>query len=286
MQWWCSARGIAWEWSWQAYPGVWAFVAAVGASYLWVVRHGRAAGAEPLEMRWRVRCFSAGLLLLWLALDWPLGALGAGYLASAHMLQFLLIALVAPPLLLLGLPGRLGGRRGASPRGAESGPARFALPLTCLAVFNLVVVVTHVPAVVDALMPSQLGSLGIDLAWLAGGLLFWWPVTGSAADGMRLHEIVRVAYLAAEGLALTPLFVFLTFSRFPRYATYELAPRVLDISARADQQLAGVLMKVGGMLIFLVAVGLLFLRWTTREELGVVEPGLRGGVASGGGGEA
>lgn len=48
--------------------------------------------------------FSSGLLVLWAALDWPLGPLGASYLASVHVLQFLLIALVAPPLLLAGLP--------------------------------------------------------------------------------------------------------------------------------------------------------------------------------------
>jgi cytochrome c oxidase assembly factor CtaG len=283
VQWWCSARGVAWEWSWQAYPGVWVFVAAVGASYAWMLRRASGAGARPEELRWRAGCFAGGTVVLWLALDWPLGALGAGYLASAHMLQFLLIALVAPPLLLLGISPAHDGTTRPTPAKAAVGSAH---PLACLIVFNVIVAVTHVPAVVDTLMPSQLGSFAVDLAWLAGGLFFWWPVVGPALGGARLHEIFRVAYVGIEGLALTPLFVLLTFSPFPLYATYELAPRVHEISARTDQQLAGLFMKVGGMLILLVAIGLLFLKWTRREGLADAEPGLRRRSASGGGGEA
>jgi cytochrome c oxidase assembly factor CtaG len=282
VQWWCSASGVAWEWSWQAYPGVWMFLGAVGASYVWFVRRWRLDERVVGEIRWRSGCFLGGLVVLWLALDWPLGALGAGYLASAHMLQFLLIALVAPPLLLLGLPLPRGRRARRKPRNA---PVRFGHPLATLVVFNVVVAVTHMPAVVDAAMVSQLGSLALDVTWLVGGLVFWWPVVRPTAAGEHLHEIVRVAYLGFEGLALTPLFVYLTFGRFPRYAIYELAPRVHDLSARTDQQLAGLLMKVGGMLILLVAVGLLFLHWTRREGVGAPGKGLLPGPVRGGGGD-
>ena len=50
------------------------------------------------------RCFVFAVLLLWLATDWPLGLLGASYLASAHMVQFLIYTMAVAPLLLLCTP--------------------------------------------------------------------------------------------------------------------------------------------------------------------------------------
>lgn len=84
MQWWCSARDIAWTWTWQAYPGVWLFLALLLAGYL---RVRRAVGQGDPHLRGRTAPFIAGLALLWIALDWPVGPLGAGYLASVHMVD-------------------------------------------------------------------------------------------------------------------------------------------------------------------------------------------------------
>ena len=99
MTWWCSARGGPWDWAWQAYPGVWLLVAIVTAGYFWQLHRL----AEPGAGR-RAPVFLLGILLVWLAADWPLGPLGAGYLASVHTVQWLLFSLAAPPLLLAGLP--------------------------------------------------------------------------------------------------------------------------------------------------------------------------------------
>ena len=101
MQWWCSAQNTAWTWQWRPYPGVWLFVVCVGvALWRWNRAGAQRAGRRTTPLH---PAAIAGLFVLWLALDWPLGALGAGYLASVHMLQFQLIALVAAPLLLRGI---------------------------------------------------------------------------------------------------------------------------------------------------------------------------------------
>ena len=110
MQWWCAAQGEVWEWAWRPYPGVWIFMLLLATGYLRLRKHAaeriQAAGQEA--RRGSAAAGLAGLAFLWIALDWPIGALGAGYLASVHMFQYLLIALVAPPLLAgeLGQPAR------------------------------------------------------------------------------------------------------------------------------------------------------------------------------------
>ncbi|HSR41165.1 MAG TPA: cytochrome c oxidase assembly protein [Longimicrobiales bacterium] len=265
MQWWCAAQGIPWEWSWRPYPGVWLFVALLAGAY------GLGGGwGEEVPPRRRL-AFGSGLLVLWAALDWPVGALGAGYLASVHMVQFLLIALVAPPLLLLGvapLVDRGGGERGdGRPAPWTSRAARFVThPLVTLSAFTVLLAVTHWPPVVDGLMASQPGSFALDVTWLGAGLLFWWPVVMAVPERGWFQDPARMGYLVAGTIVNTGVFAFLTFSELPVYATYELAPPVAGFSARDDQLLAGLLMKMGGAAVLWTAVTILFFRWFVRQE--------------------
>ncbi len=260
LQWWCSAQTAAWSWIPRPFPGVWVLVAAL------VLLHGvirRAASPAGSDSRWRPRAWAVGILALWLALDWPVGAL-SGYLASAHMLQYLLIALVVPPLLLLGVPeaawDRLAGRLGV---------ARLlgfvTHPLIALGIFQLIVFYTHLPSVVDTLMATPSGSFVIDMLWLGGGILFWWPVVAPVPFRPRFRYPLKMGYLFLSTVLNTLPYAFLTFGELPFYGVYELAPPVLRLSAREDQQIAGLLMKIGGGLILWTAITILFFRWHGRE---------------------
>src|SRR5690606_28789304 len=82
VQWWCAALGEAWEWTWRPYPGVWAFVALLVAAYVLVLRGSPAPPGGTRDRGTRAAAFGAAVAALWVVLDWPVGALGAGYLAS------------------------------------------------------------------------------------------------------------------------------------------------------------------------------------------------------------
>ena len=260
MQWWCAAQGVPWTWDWRPYPGVWLFIALVAATFLLVDRRRRSGRSGEGG---RTGYFWWGLLVLWGALDWPVGALGAGYLASVHMAQFLLVALVAPPLLLLGvrhlLPPGPGVWNRRLPRAATH-------PVATLALFTVVLSATHWPPLVDTLMVHQIGSFVLDLAWLGAGLLFWWPVIVPVPVRPWLGPPVRIGYLIAATLVNTGVFAFLTFSDLPVYAVYELAPPVGGLSSRDDQRLAGLVMKMGGALVLWTTITILFFRWFADGE--------------------
>ena len=265
LQWWCSAQTAAWSWSPRPFPGVWLLVALL-LGLFWLL--GRAADgstgapdtSHDRKTKW---AWFGGVLALWVALDWPVGAL-SGYLASAHMLQYLLTALVAPPLLLLGVPS--GAWRRLASRPGVVRVLRFVThPLIAIAIFQLILFYTHLPSVVDRLMVTPLGSFAIDTMWLGGGLLFWWPVVAPVPARPSFGYPLKMGYLFLSTVLNTMPYAFLTFGELPFYGIYELAPPVGILGAREDQQVAGLLMKIGGGVVLWTAITIQFFMWFNRE---------------------
>ena len=261
MQFWCSASSKAWEWSWTAYPGVWMLVALVAFAELRLTR-GAAVTSRQRAFGW------AGVLVIWLALDWPLGPLGAGYLASAHAFQFLLVALVAPPLLLLGARNGLAAwwARGASVGLTGRTIATLTKPLVAAVVFNLFTISTHVPAVVDAWMPTQLGAFGIDALWLVGGVLFWWPMIVPVPVRPWFGGGAKLLYLFLGTVVHTGIAIAMLMRDFPMYRIYELAPPMSGLSAMDDMRIAGGIMELAGSAIILGIMTVIFFRWSREAE--------------------
>ncbi len=90
MNWWCSATNTPWSWEWRAYPGVWLVVGLIALLYF-AAGSARCTADRDARVGHRAGSltFLFGLLLVWAALDWPIGTLGGGYLASMHSVQWL-----------------------------------------------------------------------------------------------------------------------------------------------------------------------------------------------------
>ncbi len=267
MNFWCSATGEPWTWQWQPYLGVWAFLLAGLAAYGWAWRRLAPSAGEAEAHRWRVPWFVGGVAVLWVSLDWPVGQLGSGYLASVHMLQFLLITLVAVPMLLRGIPPWMA--RGLAPGGWRLRVLRgLTQPLVALLSFNAVILITHAPIVANPLLQSELGSFVIDLAWLLGAAVFWLPVVGAHPDLPHLNRPLQMAYLFAQSILPTIPASFLTFADFPLYPVYELAPRLQDLrlDALTDQRAAGLLMKIIGGFLLWGRIAVTWFQWASADE--------------------
>ena len=289
VRWWCSARlGEPWTWQWQAYPGVWLFVLSLGATYAWAVLRLRPNGQptsdiapdkRPTSAR-EIALFSLGLAVLWAGADWPVGVLAAGYLLSVKTVQYLLIGYIGPGLLLLGTPRWL-LRRMIRGRVAFAVARALTRPLIPLAVANGVLVATHLPVVVDNLSGSQLWTFVLDLIVIGTGFIFWWPALGRLPELHAMSYGARIGYLGLNLFLPTVPASFFTFSQYPIYALYELAPRVSGISAVADQRVAGLLMKTCGGALLFGTMSVMFFRWyrheADAEPEGVLTPSAQGG---------
>lgn len=273
MSFWCQALKVPWHWQFVAYPGVWLLVGLLAFGYLNAIYRRHKRTGAPIDRR-RLMWFVFGWLVLWLATDWPLATLGAGYLASAHMVQYMLYTLVASPLLLLGTPEWMARRITEKLRIYRV--LRFiSRPLFAAIVVNVVLLATHAPIVVDNVRTTQMGGFVLDMIWLVGGLVLWLPLISPLPELVHPSYPVKMLYIfvAAGVFAMIPG-GFLTFSTFPLYRTYELAPRIHDFGALNDQQLAGAIMKVGNIPIVWTVIAVLFFKWAMidRDEPTVPAP--------------
>jgi cytochrome c oxidase assembly factor CtaG len=262
MRWWCSAGQGPWTWTPIAYPGVWVIVALVAINQWWFTRDA----STPRRDRW---IGWLGVATLEVALDWPLGPLAAGYLASAHALQFLIVAFVAPPLMLIGL--RHGITRVWPATGSRAKILGTLLhPMVAVVAFNVIVIATHVPSVNDGLMVSQLGAFVIDIAWLIAGIWFWWPLVVRVPARAHFPVPLQMLYLFLGTLAHTGIAIVMLQRNHPMYGVYELAPRALHLTAIEDVKIAGTIMELGGAAIVFGVLTFMFFKWsggTGRERV-------------------
>ncbi len=255
-------------WTWHFHPDVWAAMVFLAASYVWALKKVGPRYVEPGERpatRRQVLWFSLGLLALWASGDWPLHDLAERQLYSAHMVQHLVLSLVAPPLLLAGVPSWL-ARALLSPRPVMAVMRRLTRPLLALLLFNAVLITTHWPPVVDLSLTSHVFHLVTHTALAASALLMWWPILSPLPELPRIPYPAQMLYLFLQTIIPTVPASFLTFATSPIYPIYETLPRAFSISVLDDQRLSGLIMKLGGGILLWSVIAVLFFRWSKKEE--------------------
>ena len=252
-----------------------AFVWVVGAALLYRLggRHGARRSAAD---RWRTASFVAGLATIVAALDSPIDDL-AEQLLWVHMVQHILLLVVAPPLLALARPWNrmwrgfpLGFRRRSaravtqSPRLAPLRGAAHVLqdPVPSWLLFNVTFLAWHLPGAYDATLNSQLVHALEHAMFFGTALLFWTRVIDSPPWRSPLTDLARAVYLTLAMVVSWMLAIAFAVSTAPVYAPYAAeVSRPGGITALADQQLAAGIMWVPGAVPFTIALLFIVYRW-------------------------
>jgi putative membrane protein len=248
-------------WRFQPHPEVWLLVAFLIGAYVYAVRViGPSAVPEGTcaVSRRQIGCFVGAMALLWSASDWPIHDLGEEHLYSVHMLQHMMLSYFMPPLALLATPTWLA--RLLIGDGRLYNAVRWLTkPVVAAVVFNTAVMVTHVPGVVN--MSVQHGPLHYSLhaSVVLTSLLMWMPVVGPLPE-LRIGPAGQMVYLFAQSVIPTVPAGWLTFADGVVYKVYDHTPRVFGLSVTYDQQLAGVIMKVGGSVFLWTIITVIFFK--------------------------
>lgn len=248
-------------WRFQPHPEVWLLVAFLIGAYTYVVRvigPGAVPEGHPAVSARQIKCFVVAMALLWVASDWPVHDLGEEHLYSVHMLQHMMLSYFMPPLALLATPTWLARLLVGDGRTYRV-MSWLAKPVVAGVIFNCAVMVTHVPGVVNA--SAQNGPLHYSLHALVvlTSLLMWMPVVGPLPE-LRIGAGGQMVYLFAQSFVPTVPAGWLTFSEGVVYKVYNHGPRVFGLSVTSDQQLAGVIMKIGGSVFLWTIIAVLFFK--------------------------
>ena len=195
-------------------------------------------------------------------------------LFSVHMVQHLLLMLVAAPLLALAAPvTQL--LRAASPgvRGRWLMPflhshlvAAVGHPVVAWLAFTLVVWLSHFTPLFDLALEDR-GTHELEhAAYLVSALLFWWPVIGADPARRRLPYPIRALYVLLQLPVNSFLGMAILFAGSPLYPHYATLGSPYGITALADQQLAGGLMWLAGDVAFIGAILAIVAAWMRHEE--------------------
>lgn len=259
--------------SWSGDPLPWLGVVTATVAYLAAVRFvNRAHPSNPVP-RLRVIAWLAGVGAIALAL---LSAVDvyADSVFSVHMVQHLLLAMVAPPLLALGAPTTL-ALRAAAPALRRSLllpilhsrlVSTVSWPPLGWIVFSLVMWATHFSPLFNAALENEFLHGLEHLAYLAAGLLFWWPVIGADPSRWRLGPVGRMAFLAAQMPVNTAVGLVILFAPRVLYAHYATLDRAWGPDPMTDQQVAGILMWGAGDVILLIGLVLAIAAWLGDSE--------------------
>jgi putative membrane protein len=243
---------------------VWLILGGVCVTYLallrwWVSPEEHKVSATGMQKL----AFFGGMGVLWVGADWPIHDLAENYLFSVHMFQHTLFSLVAPPLLLLGLSAPL-LRKLLAP---VMPLVRFATkPLIAFALFNVVLLFTHWPVIVNYAVTHELGHFLLHCLLVFSSLVMWWVVVSPLPELGVMQPMGKMLFLLGQSFLPTVPASFLTFATTPIYSAYAHAPRLWGISAVTDQMIAGLMMKIGGGLILWSVIGLIFFKWYAKEQ--------------------
>jgi cytochrome c oxidase assembly factor CtaG len=212
----------------------------------------------------RVACFTAGLLVLVVAVVSPVHELAEEYL-FVHMLQHVLLGDLAPLLVLAGLTGPL--LRPLLALGPVGRLRALANPLVAFGVWATTLLVWHLPVLYDAAVRHEAVHALEHFSFFAAGIALWLPVVETLpapewfGTGSKLVYIVAVR--SVESLLGN---VLLWIAGTPLYGVYVRHHELIVITPATDQSLAGAVMLVEGTLVTLPVLVVLFLRLQTEAE--------------------
>jgi putative membrane protein len=216
--------------------------------------------ATPLE----IQLFLFGWLTLFAALVSPVDTL-SGYSLSMHMVQHILLTLVAPPFMLAGTPRWLLRPLLRIPYAVRFG--RFITnPIVVFLIFNIVFVVWHVPANYDLTLRVLPVHILEHAMFFGTAVLAWWPTFGPLDEVPAAHPLAQTAFLFFQALPTTILGAVIAFASEPLYPHYTTVPRLWGMSVLDDQQLAGLIMWVPGSLVYFGVLTVVFIRWLNRDD--------------------
>jgi cytochrome c oxidase assembly factor CtaG/ferredoxin len=262
--------------SWNLDPWLLTPALVIGVLYArgWSRQHKRAPHRFDFP---QLISFFAGVITVLLALVSPLDTF-AGWLLTVHMIQHLLLMMVAPALILYGnpyLPLLAGMPRSFVKDGLRPFLASVSLrrcgrfvthPVVCWTAFVFTTIAWHTPPMYQLALNSPTWHAVEHICFLTTALLFWSPIIQPYPLVPQMPRWSLIPYLFLADFQNTALSAFLIFYERVLYPAYETVPRIASLTVLEDQAAAGAIMWVASSIFFLIPVGLITIEVLSQKK--------------------
>ncbi len=251
--------------SWTIAPAVLLAVAVYAWVYVARWRRVRAASGPRAAGYGRLALWLGGLALVCVALISPLDAV-SDQLASAHMIQHLLLADIVPIMLILGLTKVLLRPVTRQVAVLERRLGVFAHPVFGVIAYVGAMWLWHVPAFYDAALRHAGVHVVEHLSFAVAGTLYWWHLISPIRSRLRLGGMAPIGYMVSTKLLVGALGVALAFLPQLLYSPYAISGERWGLSPLDDQHVAGLIMGLEQSLVMGIGLAYLFARMLGESE--------------------
>lgn len=253
--------------------------------YFWLVRH-KDEDKRPKQKQ--PKFFYLGLLLLYILKGSPIDLM-SHIMFTAHMIQMALLFLLFPIAIIKGMPLWIWEKIFYAPI-LKHVLKLLTKPLISLLMFNMLFSFYHLPAIFDFTKENEVVHISATVILVLAAFIMWWPIFSPIKEMNRMQPLLKIGYIAASGVLITPACALIIFSTTSHYATYGAEGSwlqamalcvpldVLDtitisgpemfspIGLLEDQQLGGIVMKISQELIYASMIGRIFFPWFRKDE--------------------
>ncbi|WP_099157965.1 cytochrome c oxidase assembly factor CtaG [Virgibacillus ndiopensis] len=263
------------------------------AYYLVTIRYRHKFGIKEKPTGKQQFYFFLGMFLLYTVKGSPIDLL-SHIMLTAHMIQLAIYFLIFPILMLKGIPSWIWKKVINLPF-IKPVFKLLTKPLISLLLFNSLFSIYHIPAVFDFTKASPIAHSTISTIVLIAAFIVWFPILTPIKEQDTIPPLLKIAYIFANGVLITPACVLIIFSDVPLYAAYSqdgawlqalslcvpndvLQGLAVTISGpemfspmgtMEDQQLGGIIMKLMQEITYGVILAKIFFSWFTKESLKV-----------------
>ena len=255
-------------WRFHTHPEVWLVLLVAGGGYWWALARlpARLGIAEDQVATRRQRLsFWSGFAFVGVFSSWPIHDIAEKYLYSVHMAQHMVFTLIAPPLLLLGIPAWL-TRWILRPAALRGFATRFARPMVAGVMFSAFQAFVHWPLLVNTSLEHEWVHFLVHFLLFSSAMLMWFPVLNKDPEYPMMSHPTRIMYLFAQSIIPNVPVAFLAFATTPVYSFYAHVARPFGGDAVTDQQVAAAIMKVGGTTLIWSIILFMFFSWYESEQ--------------------
>jgi putative membrane protein len=232
----------------------------LGALYHWRARQAPPRSGVASPTQGQRATFYGALVLIFLSLNGWLHDLSDGYLFSAHMVQHLVLTLVAPPMLVLGTPGWM-LRPALGWRGVGPVARWLTAPAHCFLLFNVVFAAWHLPPMYELAMAHHPLHIVQHLCFMTAAVLMWWPVLSPLPELPRLSYPAQMLYLFLMSIPMSLVAICIGYADHLLYPSYASAARIWGITPMQDQMIGALIMWIPGGLFFFAIISVIFFKW-------------------------